>query len=194
MSLTLTELTRWRRSACESLSARATLATTSSEIRCAVPVSNIVYHVIPTPASAATSSRRNPATRRRSTDGKFTSSGRSRARRLCERSQFGSTRIVLHCALFMTTSMPSGCGRWNLSPVVVPSRDGWLGARSLVTTVTRQTKRSTWWLGSADAPARAASRRYGEAAPVSNRIRECNGRARRDGILAAGSACTGPTR
>jgi hypothetical protein len=47
----------------------------------AVPFSNIVYQLTPTPANVATSSRRRPATRRCGPLGKPTSAGWTRARR-----------------------------------------------------------------------------------------------------------------
>ncbi len=47
------------------------------------PCSSQVYQVSPTPASAATSSRRKPGVLRRPPPGKPTSSGDSRARRAC---------------------------------------------------------------------------------------------------------------
>ncbi len=67
----------------------------------AEPFSSIVYQVTPTPASVATSSRRNPATRRRAPSGNPTSLGRKRLRRSRRKSPSSRRRPLICIALLM---------------------------------------------------------------------------------------------
>src|SRR5581483_8690035 len=61
-------------------SAAAKRAKNCTETRTALPLSNDAYQSVDTPASSATSSRRNPATRRRPVCGRPTSPGFNRDR------------------------------------------------------------------------------------------------------------------